>query len=279
PPPGGSPPGSAPIAPPPTGTASCMNSPRRRTRRTASAKSSAPATTRAEYSPKLWPAASSGRMSCSASAAAAATLAVRTAGWVLAVSARSDSGPSQANRESGKPSAASGSFHTAAAAGEAWARSPPMPTAWDPCPGKRNATFTRRLPAKERGAPGEAAAEGRQEHEIAGAEPLGRPGLFHRHVDGGGAGIAVAVHVDDDLLHGDLEALHRRLDDPEVGLMRDEEVEVVGGEAVAGEDALGGLAEHAHRHLEHLVALHLRVVHSLVHPLVGRGLPRGSWRL
>ena len=58
-------------------------------------------------------------MPCSASAAAAATLAVRTAGWVLAVRARSDSGPSNASRESGKPSAASASFHTAAAAGDA----------------------------------------------------------------------------------------------------------------------------------------------------------------
>ncbi len=46
----------AAIAPTPTGTASCIRSPRRRTSRTASAKSSAPAATSAEYSPRLWPA-------------------------------------------------------------------------------------------------------------------------------------------------------------------------------------------------------------------------------
>ena len=56
-PPASSTPMSAAIAPVPTGTASCMNSPRLRTSRTASAKRSAPATTSAEYSPRLWPAA------------------------------------------------------------------------------------------------------------------------------------------------------------------------------------------------------------------------------
>ena len=76
-----------------------MNSPRRRTNRTASAKESAPATTRAEYSPRLWPAARAGVMPRSASAAAAATLAVRTAGWVVAVRASASSGPSKHSAE------------------------------------------------------------------------------------------------------------------------------------------------------------------------------------
>ena len=47
----------AAIAPTPGGTASCMNSPRRRTRRTASEKVNAPAATHAEYSPSECPAA------------------------------------------------------------------------------------------------------------------------------------------------------------------------------------------------------------------------------
>ena len=50
----------AAIAPVPTGTASCMYRPRRRTIRTASAKSRVPATTCAEYSPRLWPATKAG---------------------------------------------------------------------------------------------------------------------------------------------------------------------------------------------------------------------------
>jgi hypothetical protein len=44
------------MAPSPTGTASCMNWPRRRTVRTASGKLKVPAMTWAEYSPREWPA-------------------------------------------------------------------------------------------------------------------------------------------------------------------------------------------------------------------------------
>ena len=94
----------AAIAPVPTGTASCMNSPRLRTMRTASEKRTAPATTSAVYSPRLWPAASAGRRPRSAHAVAAATDAVSTAGCVLAVSARS-AGPSKASRMRSKPTA------------------------------------------------------------------------------------------------------------------------------------------------------------------------------
>ena len=50
-------PRTAAIAPSPTGTASCINRPRRRTIRTASGKARAPEATRALYSPRLWPAA------------------------------------------------------------------------------------------------------------------------------------------------------------------------------------------------------------------------------
>ena len=53
---------------------------------------------------------------CSASTAAAATVAVSTAGCVLAVRASSASGPSRHRRESEKPSASSASCQTAAAA-------------------------------------------------------------------------------------------------------------------------------------------------------------------
>ena len=102
-------PSRAAMAPTPTDTASCMNSPRLRTSRTASANRSAPATTSAEYSPRLCPAASCGVTPRSARAAAAATLAVRTAGWVLAVRARSVSGPSKQRRDRGNPSASSAS--------------------------------------------------------------------------------------------------------------------------------------------------------------------------
>src|SRR5207244_4280383 len=170
---GSSSPMIAAIAPVPTGTASCMNSPRLRTIRTASANCSAPATTSAVYSPRLFPAVKAGRRPRSAQAAATATDAVSTAGWVLAVG----------------------------------------------------------------------------------------DGLLERDVDRRGAGVAVAVDVDEHAVHRQVHPLGGGLDDPEVRLMRDEQAHVVGGEPVARQDALGALHEQPHGHLEDLVALHLGVVH------------------
>ena len=128
----------AAIAPVPTGTASCMNSPRWRTTRTASRIRTAPDTTSAEYSPRLWPAVSAGVRPRSAHAAAAATLAVKTAGCVFAVSASSLSGPSNIRPRRSKPRAALASSNTARAAGDASWNALPIPTTCEPCPGNRN---------------------------------------------------------------------------------------------------------------------------------------------
>jgi hypothetical protein len=59
----------AAIAPVPTGTASCMAWARKRTSGAASASVSAPAATRAEYSPSEWPATTAGSAPPSASQA------------------------------------------------------------------------------------------------------------------------------------------------------------------------------------------------------------------
>src|SRR5947208_5157959 len=268
----------AAMAPAPTGTACCMSSPRLRTTRTASARRRAPATTSAEYSPRLWPAASAGRRRRSPQAAAAATLAVSTAGCVLAVSASSLSGPSNITPRRSKPRAALASAKTARAPAEASWKALPMPTACEPWPGNRNAIIGCRLPAHQRGAPREATAEGRDQDQVALLDAPARQRLLHRDVHGGGARVAVAVHVDEDALHRQADALGRRLDDPEIRLVRDEERHVVGREAVAGENALGALGEHAHRDLEHLGALHLRVVHPLVDRLVRGGVARAAPR-
>jgi len=106
------------MAPTPAGTASCMHDPRWRTARTASASSSAPAATSAEYSPSEWPARRSGLSPVRArSASCIATETVRMAGWVLRVSLSSSSGPSKISRLSFSPSAASAASKTARASG------------------------------------------------------------------------------------------------------------------------------------------------------------------
>src|SRR5262245_44085673 len=110
--------------------------------RTASSKGSAPAATSAVYSPRLWPATQtgSGRPS-SSSARRSATLTVRIAGCWISVR-RSSSSPegSKQMRESGRPSTASARSKISRAAGEARAASRPMPTSWEPCPGKSSAS-------------------------------------------------------------------------------------------------------------------------------------------
>ena len=133
----------AAIAPTPAGTASCMNWPRARTRATASAKDSAPAATLAEYSPSECPAANAAPSSFSGErarrSASAAIECVRIAGWVLAVSFSSSSGPSKHSLESGNPRTRSASSKTARAAGETSQSALPMPTACEPWPGKSRA--------------------------------------------------------------------------------------------------------------------------------------------
>ena len=132
-------PRTAAMAPVPTGTASCMNSPRRRTTRTASPKDNAPADTRAEYSPRLCPPTTAGVSPRSARRRAPATLTVSTAGCVLAVSCSSDSGPSKQSFATSKPSASLASSNTARAAADVSWNARPMPTACEPWPGKQNA--------------------------------------------------------------------------------------------------------------------------------------------
>ena len=97
------------MAPSPTGTASCMYCPRRRTVRRASAKDSVPAATCAAYSPRLWPAANDARSPRDSTSRQAATLTARIAGCVFSVSWRRSAGPSKHSALSDSPSAASAS--------------------------------------------------------------------------------------------------------------------------------------------------------------------------
>src|SRR5580700_1097468 len=131
----------AAMAPTPAGTASCMYMPRLRTSWTASQNFKPPAATRAEYSPRLWPATKSGARPRSARTRYTATEQVRMAGCVLAVSFNSSSVPAKQILEIEKPRALSASSKTARAAGYFSASSLPMPGYCEACPGNTNATL------------------------------------------------------------------------------------------------------------------------------------------
>src|SRR6202045_2334200 len=135
----------AAMAPSPAGTASCMYRPRSRTSFTAVAKSSPPAATSAEYSPKLCPATKSGVIPCLSRARYAAVDTVRMAGCVFSVCFSASSEPSKQSCEIENPSAASASSNTARDSGNVSARLRPMHGYCEACPGKRNAILPIRL--------------------------------------------------------------------------------------------------------------------------------------
>ena len=70
--------------------------------------------------------------------ASTARLTAMSAGWAFSVRTSSSPGPSNISRDRPCDSASSTSSKTSRATVEAPARSRPMPTAWEPCPGKTN---------------------------------------------------------------------------------------------------------------------------------------------
>ena len=139
-----SPPRIAAIAPSPTGTADCIESPRWRSKRAASLIDRLPDAARAAYSPSEWPAVIPPRLASGAPSSASRTRTAaidvpNKAGWAFRVMRMASSGPScmMANRFS--PSASLISSKTCLAAACDAAKAPPIPTACDPCPGNKNA--------------------------------------------------------------------------------------------------------------------------------------------
>ena len=95
------------------------------------------------------------------------------------------------------------------------------------------------LPLDGGGGPGEAGAEGDHDDLVAALEALGAVGLVEGDGDGGSGGVAILVEVDEDTLVGDREAVGDGVDDAQVGLVGQDELDVVGGEAGALDDGVG----------------------------------------
>src|SRR4051794_34034702 len=181
----------AAIAPAPAGTASCMASPRKRTSLMASSSLSAEEATSALYSPSEWPAAlaGSGSFVVSFNAASAAMLVARIAGWVLRVSVSSASGPSKQIALMLSPSARSARSNTSREEENAIARSFPIPTNCDPCPGKHQAT--RMSHPYQCAAPGDACTKRAHEHGM----PRPDDAAPHRLVEGDGDRCARSISI------------------------------------------------------------------------------------
>src|SRR5437764_12791671 len=132
----------------------------------------------------------------------------------------------------------------------------PMPTYCEPCPGNTNASFID-LPAQERAAPGHASADGHHQDQVAILQLARAVRLIERERDRCRRGVAYLVDVDLALLQRDLQPLHHRVEDPEIGLVRDHVVHVLGSVTVALQRLAGSRLQHPYRRLVDLAAVHL----------------------
>ena len=114
------------------------------------------------------------------------------------------------------------------------------------------------LPAQQNCTPGEATTHTFQHQPVAALDAPVPDGSIQRQRNRGCRRIAVAIHRRDDLVHRQAEFLRRRLDDADIGLMRDQPVDVRGGAACLAQRGTGGLFQHPHRELEYRLAIHLQ---------------------
>src|SRR5262249_49655061 len=126
-------------------------------------------------------------------------------------------------------------------------------------------------PAQQYGADREPGADRGEQDEVALLQPAGTDRVVEREWNRRGGRVAEPLDVDDHLVRVDAELFGRRHDDPAVGLVRDEQIDVVRSEPVPVEQAAPDLLGLAHRELEHRLPVLLHVVQALVDGLVGRG--------
>ncbi len=95
------------------------------------------------------------------------------------------------------------------------------------------------LPLDGGGGPGEACAEGDHDDFVATFDFSFAVGFIERDGDGRSGGVAVFVKIDEDAVVGDGEAVSDGIDDAEIGLVRDDEGDVLGAKLGAFDDGVG----------------------------------------
>src|SRR5262245_57714268 len=122
---------------------------------------------------------------------------------------------------------------------------------------------TARLPPDQRRAPGEAAAHRLEHHQIAALDAAIGDRVGERQRNRCGRGVAVAVERKHDLFGRKAELASDAVDDPLVGLMRHEPVDVVRLEAGLLEGSLNRFRYRADRKTEDLAAVHAQMADGL----------------
>src|SRR5256885_8366482 len=206
--------------------------------------------------PALFTSTSTGPKRCSSSAKSSLTASGS------ATSPRTDSAwPPAASISETTPAAPSSSVRKFTPTGQPSAAS--MRAIAAPIP--REAPVTSALPSRaiadppfhQRAAPGEAGAERAHQHTHARLEAAVGLGLRERDRDRRRGGVAVGGDAVDHPLERQAELLPDGGDDARVGLVIDEEVDVVGGEAGPLQHLKRDLGDAGHGLYDSLVALHL----------------------
>ena len=113
------------------------------------------------------------------------------------------------------------------------------------------------LPAEDGAGPGEAAAEGDEEDDVAAFDAALAVGFVEGDGDGGGGGVAVFVDIDEGFFFGEAEAVGDGGDDAGVGLVGDDHGDVGLGEAGHFEGLLAGLTHAGDGVFEGFTAFHV----------------------
>jgi hypothetical protein len=125
-------------------------------------------------------------------------------------------------------------------------------------------------PTQECGASSESRANGGEQHQVALLQSLFFQRRLHCQRDRACRGVAIAIDVDDDLLERQAQAFGGSRDDPPIGLMGDEAIYVVAGQAMFGQDFFRHLGHFFDRVLEDILSVLVDDVHFLVHGFVRR---------
>jgi len=81
--------------------------------------------------------------------------------------------------------------------------------------------------------------------------------MIQRERDGRRRGVAVLIHGHHHFVHGQLEFSGRALHDADVGLVRDQPVDIGLGQISLSKHCASSVFQHTHRQLKHRLAVHL----------------------
>jgi hypothetical protein len=125
------------------------------------------------------------------------------------------------------------------------------------------------LPAEESGSPGEPGAEATHEYEVAASDASLLEGAIESEGDGGGGRITDGAEIIEDAAGVDTEFLHGVVDDADIGLVEDEEGDIIGGDTGFFEDGGDGFCDGVDGPFEDISAIHLEEVSALLNEFWG----------